>query len=63
MTGRLAALLVLVVGKLLQVIEPHWHSMHTNLLTNVQNIDDVIRMHQEFQVRARCPEEHAGADS
>ncbi len=36
-----------------QVIEPHWHALHEALRCprekGVEHIDDVIRLHQEFQ--------------
>jgi hypothetical protein len=41
------------------VIEPHWHALHEALCCprekGVEHIDDVIRLHQEFQDTCECP--------
>jgi hypothetical protein len=33
-----------------QVIEPHWCELQEGLRERVKNVDDVIKLHQEFQV-------------
>lgn len=33
-----------------QVVEPHWQELLVALGTRVANVDDVLRLHGEFQV-------------